>query len=215
MAMRDLRTAIALRRRSGPRACLPGWWRISAYPAAVFAVHQLCYLLAYGSGAGSELAAHGDQYVSAAAAVAVALVAVSVGLGLLRLFTAWRGRNPRGRDSLPAWLVWLGSTLALVAGLCLLEGLEIVFEPHHIGGVVGVFGSGGWWALPAAAFVAGVITLLARGGHALLALAARGRSVSRVDAADSRWWSVSERPSLRGRMSSCAAGRAPPLNASV
>jgi hypothetical protein len=66
---------------------------VLVFPAAVFAVHQLCYLLAYGSAAGSELAAHGDRYDGVAAILAVSLGALSLGLGLLRLAAAWRGRG--------------------------------------------------------------------------------------------------------------------------
>jgi hypothetical protein len=186
-------------------------WRIVVFPAAVFAVHQLSYLLDYGSGAGSELSAHGDRYVATAAVVAVALVAISLSSGLLRLVGAWRGRREPALASVPLWLVWLGWTLALLAGLCALEGLEIALEPHHIGGVIGVFGNGGWWALPAAAFVAAVMTLFLRGGRALLAIVARSRGARCVRTAPVRHSGGPGGVSRRRPMASCAAVRAPPV----
>jgi hypothetical protein len=184
-------------------------WRVLVFPAAVFAVHQLCYLLAYGSGASSELAEHGDHYVGIAAIVAVALGALSLGLGLLRLVAASRRHSEPRVTALPLWLLWLGTTLALFAGFCALEGLEIALEPHHVGGVVGILGQGGWWALPAAAFIGAVMTLLVRGGRALLLIVARGRMTRRVRATASRRPPASGASSRRP-MAGCAAGRAPP-----
>jgi hypothetical protein len=194
-----------------PRPLARCRWRIVAFPASVFAVHQLCYLLAYGSHAGTELSEHGDDYVVTAAVVAVALAAISLGLGLLRLLAAWRGHGQPGMASVPLWLTWLGWTLALVAGFCALEGLEIVLEPHHVGGVVGVFGNDGWWALPAAAFLGAVMTLLGRGGRALLAIMTRSRATHRVRTALLHYPSRPARATRRRPMASCAPGRAPPL----
>jgi hypothetical protein len=180
------------------------------FPAAVLAVHQLCYMLAFGSRAGSELSADGDRYVATAALVAGALVVISAGVTLIRL-AASRGRETPQSSGAPLCLVWLGLTLVLLAGFCALEGLEMAFEPYHAGGFVGIFGEGGLWALPAAAFVGAVMALLVRGGQALLWLAARRLVRQRV----SLLWPV-RRAGSRGSqphrpMATCAAGRAPPL----
>jgi hypothetical protein len=123
-----------------PRRC---WWETLVFPAAVLAVHQLRYLLAFGSHAGSELTARGDRYVPSAAVVAGALVAVSVGVGLLRLVAAARGRSGLAIARAPLWLLWLGLTVSLLVGFCALEGLESALEPQHAGGLVGMFGAGG------------------------------------------------------------------------
>jgi len=204
------RSAIALRAVSGSRSSTRCPWRALAFPAAVLAVHQLCYLLAYGSGASAQLSAHGDGYVGVAAIVAVALGALALALGVLRLVAAWRGDSQPRLTAPPVWLLWLGTTLALLAGFCALEGLEIALEPHHVGGVVGIFGQGGWWALPTAAFVGAVMTLLVRGGRALLVIVARGRPTPRLRTTASRCPRASWSAPLRRPMAGCVAGRAPP-----
>jgi hypothetical protein len=180
------------------------------FPAAVLAVHQLCYLLAFGSRAGSELSADGDRYVAAAALITGALVAVSAGVGLIRL-AASRGRGRAESWRAPLWLRWLALTVLLLVGFCAVEGLEMAFEPHHAGGFVGIFGDGGLWALPAAAFVGAVMTLLWRGGQALLARAARRRVSHRVNLLSPRRRAASRSSPPPRPMATCAAGRAPPL----
>ena len=72
--------------------------------ASVFAVHQLSYVLAYGSEAGTELSEHGDHYVVTAAVVAVALAAISLGqvvrASYLLSAADQRARSPGAK---PAW----------------------------------------------------------------------------------------------------------------
>jgi hypothetical protein len=205
------RTRSSLRRAS-PAAAGAGWrwWQLLALPAAVLAVHQLRYVLAYGSRAASELSAHGDRYVSTAALVASTLVAISLAAGLVRLVAVSRGGSRPRIGSAPWWLLWLGLTVALVAGYWALEGLEAAFEPEHAGGVASAFAEGGFWALPAAALVAAVLTAIVRGGRLMLAVAARGRLTHRRAA------NVRGRPrplverALCAPMAGCAPGRAPP-----
>ena len=69
VAIRRRRLAIALLAVSTLRRVARCEWRIVVFPAAVFAVHQLCYLLAYGSDGGVELNADGDHYVAGGAVV--------------------------------------------------------------------------------------------------------------------------------------------------
>jgi hypothetical protein len=182
-------------------------------PAAVLAVHQLRYLLAYGSNAGSELSAHGDHYVGTGALIAGTLVAVSLVVWLLRLVAVSRGRSYPGMAGAPLWLLWLGVTGLLVAGFCAVEAIEIAFEPHHATGIAGIFGSGGWWALPTAAFVGGLMAGLVRGGRALLVIAARGRLTQPARITSSRHPRAPGDRLLVRPLASCAAGRAPPVTA--
>jgi hypothetical protein len=185
---------------------------VLVFPAAVLAVHQLRYMLAYGSHAGAELSAHGDRYIATAAVIGGMLVMLSLGLGALRLLATSRGRRRTETEigQAPLWVLWLGLTALLLVGFCALEGLEMVFEPGHADGIASIFGSGGWWALPAAAFVGAVMALLIRGGRVLLVIAGRARRSTRVRADAAR-----RRPTLGAvlplrPMATCAAGRAPP-----
>jgi hypothetical protein len=181
----------------------------------VLAVHQLRYALAYGSQAAAQLSAHGDHYVTAATAISGALVAVALGLGVLRLLATRRGRARVEIARAPLWLLWLGLTLVLFAGFCALEVSEMVFEPGRAAGVAAIFGSGGWWAVPAAAFVAGLMALLVRGGRALLVVVARRRLSRRATVRTACNRALHRAVLVRRPMASCAAGRAPPVTALV
>ena len=185
------------------------------FPGAVLAVHQLRYLLAYGSHAGTELTAHGDRYVGTASVIAGTLVGIALAVAALRLAASSRGRVDLEIVRLPPWLLWLGLMLLLLAGFCALELLEIAFEPHRTVGVVSIVAGGGWWALPAAAFVAAVMALLVYGGRALLLIAARGRAIRRAGDSRRRRRAVARPARLRRPMASGAAGRAPPLTTPV
>lgn len=178
-------------------------------------MHQLRYVLAYGSHAAAQLSAHGDHYVATATVTSGALVAVALGLSVLKLPATWRGRAHVEIVRGPLRLLWLGLILLLFAGYCALEGLETVFEPDRAAGIAEIFGSGGWWALPAAAFVAGLVALLVHGGHALLVVMARRRLPRRATTSNARP-RASRGTVLPWRpMASCAPGRAPPVTALV
>lgn len=183
------------------------------FPAGVLAVHQLRYLLAFGSDAGSQLSAQGDHYVATAAVVAGALVLLSVTAGLMKLFAASRGRGTLTVTRAPFWLLWLALAALLLVGFCALEGLEIALEAHHAAGLIGIFGHGGLWALPAAASVGAVMALLVHGGRALLKIAARRRSLRVAGSPGTRLARSRVAAPLCGPMASCAAGRAPPVHA--
>ena len=196
---------------SARRRPRPAWWVTLVLPGAVLAVHQLRYLLAYGSHAAAELSEHGDRYVTSATVVAGALVAISLGFGVLRLVAIWRGRAHVEIVRAPLWLLWLGLTVVLLAGFCALEGLEMLFEPHRAAAIAEVFGSGGWWALPAAAFIAVLMALLVHGGRALMVVAARRRCVGRATVSSARHRALHRAVLPYRPMASCAAGRAPPV----
>jgi hypothetical protein len=184
------------------------------FPAGVLGVHELRYLLAYGARAGHELSEHGDSYVGTASMLAgLLLVPPAAGLivGVLR---ARRGRAGGTQSRLRPWQSWLVWTALLIVGFCALEGLEMLLESEHPDGFVGVFGGGGWWALPAALGVAALFTLVTRGARALARRVARShRRRPGWDAAPMR---RSTRPVRGGRrasrtpLASRAAGRAPP-----
>ena len=134
--------------------------RAVTVPAAAFAVHQLRYLLAYGGHAGAELTDTGHSYLHSVVPWIVASVGLSVGGFLWAL-----GRVLAGRRSAPARTgsfvgLWLVCALCLVAIFCTQELLEGLLATGHPGGFAGIFGYGGWWAIPAAGGVGLVLATL-------------------------------------------------------
>jgi hypothetical protein len=193
-------------------------------PAAVLTVHQLRFLLAFGGGSGAELEKEGHQYLSALAAPIAMSVAIVVGLFFARLASAWReGAGEGGAAERPG----SGSAaprhgflrLALLIGAALLalyscqELLEGMLSSGHPGGFEGVFGDGGWWAVPLSLACGFVIAGALRGARAAICwAAARHRRVATSHGRPT--------PSPRPRrpalprivpLAGAAAGRAPPL----
>jgi hypothetical protein len=182
-------------------------------PAAALAVHQLRYWVAYGPKASSELADQGHSYLSSLTPWIVVLVAMALGGFVGRLAQAWRTGRHETRSPVSLRRAWLGATAALIVIYATQEFLEGLLESGHPAGLVGIFGHGGWWAIPAAVAVGGLLALLIRGGRAALALAARlarplAPRVSRIARALPRPRSVVlRRVSV---LAARAAGRAPP-----
>jgi hypothetical protein len=155
-------------------------------PAAVLTVHQLRYLLAFGGGSGQELEKEGHQYLSALAAPIAMSVAIVVGLFFARLAMAWRvgaapdAERPSDAGSRPNRRFAPGRfiRLALLIGLALLtlyscqELLEGMLSTGHPGGFEGVFGEGGWWAVPLSFACGTVVALALRGARAAIRWAA-------------------------------------------
>lgn len=171
-------------------------------PAAAFALHQVRYSLGYGSRAGSALAAQGHAYMTSLAPWLVLLLALGAGSFLLRLT---RGRDElRRRSSLGLWAL---SSCALLAIYVLQELLEGLYAAGHPAGFAGVFGHGGWWALPLALLLGAAIAALLHVGRLLVA-SAPGRLLFGPPPrlATLRAVTLPLRPPLAG----AAAGRAPP-----
>jgi hypothetical protein len=173
-------------------------------PAAALLVHQLRYWLAYGSAASNELADQGHAYLGTVAPWVVIITAGGLGCFLARLL---RGRPVMQRSRSFAEL-WGGTAAGLIAIYVLQESLEGLLAYGHPGGFAGVFGHGGWSAIPAAIAVAFGVALLLRVGESLVRLVSRARTlpmrspVARVRAGEVL---------LRVRpLASAAAGRAPP-----
>ncbi len=197
-------------------------------PAAVLTVHQLRYLLAFGGGSGEELEKEGHQYLGALAAPIAMSVAIVVGLFFARLASAWQAGSvdgvggPGAPGGAPATrpVAWRGFLrLALTIGATLLalfscqELLEGMLSSGHPGGFDGVFGDGGWWAVPLSLGCGLVIAAALRGARAAIRWAAARRR--RPQAFHGR-----PAPAPRPRrvalprpvpLAGAAAGRAPPL----
>lgn len=178
------------------------------FPAAAFAVHQLRYELAYGSRSTAALSAQGHGYLNSLAPWVVVLVALALGTFLTRLARVAGGgaeRNPRRAFS----ALWLVASSFLLVTYSLQEWLEGVFAAGHPGGVAGVFGHGGWWAI--------ALSLLAGLAVAALLLLARAavELVARLRATRPRSAAAMLRPATvslvrRAPLAGASAGRAPP-----
>ena len=175
------------------------------------AVHELRYLLAFGSRASSELSARGDHYVGSAALVAGALVGVALAAGVVRLLATSRGQGLPEVPRVPVWLLWLGLTLLLLLGFWALEGFELIFEPSRgISASARVFADGGLWAVPAAMFVAALMVLAVRGGRVLFRIAVRRRALAPIGTVSRQCPLVQLVLLPRRPMAGRVAGRAPP-----
>jgi hypothetical protein len=142
--------------------------RIALLPAAALAVHQLRYLLAYGSAAGMELERQGHSYLHSVVPWIVLVVALVVGGFLHALGRAFSGQTSVSRFSLSFTALWLVCAVALVAIYCCQEFLEGLFATGHPSGLVGIFGFGGWWAIPVAACVGLVLAAVFHGARWVL-----------------------------------------------
>jgi hypothetical protein len=192
-------------------------------PAAVLTVHQARFVLAFGGSSGEELEKEGHQYLSALAAPIAMSVAIFVGLFFARLASAWRdgageGDARQGAASDPArWRGFLRLSLLIAASLLALyscqELLEGMLSNGHPEGFDGVFGDGGWWAVPLSLVCGLAIAAALRGARAAIRWVVSRRRRPGVS---------HERPAAAPRprrlalprlvpLAGAAAGRAPPL----
>ena len=118
--------------------------------AGAFAVHQLRYWLAFGGRAGAELQEQGHSYLHSVVPWIVLLIAAGVGTFLVSLGRAFGGRTSVPRHTLSFAALWLFCSTCLVAVYVSQEFLEGLVATGHPGGLIGIFGYGGWWSIPAA-----------------------------------------------------------------
>lgn len=185
---------------------------LALLPLAALGVHQLRYELAFGGGAGRELAVEGHAYLTSLTPLMALAAALAAAELIARFARAWRGEGASRRQPPIAVLgLAIGSALLLIyAGQELLEGF---LATGHPGGLAGVFGNGGWWSLPLAlAFGLGVALLL-RGAAAAIALIARAHEAACPKPQAPRRGSPPRTVFLpvRSAFASAAPGRAPPL----
>jgi hypothetical protein len=131
------------------------------FPAAAYAVHQLRFELGYGAGSNAALAAQGHGYLDSLAPWVGILLALGLGSFLARLVRAAAGAPdtaPRRSFLKLAAVAWA----LLFAAYGVQEWLEGVFAAGHPAGLEGVFGHGGWWAVPLSGLAALVVAALLR-----------------------------------------------------
>jgi hypothetical protein len=150
------------------RAVFRGLARAAVLPAAAFAVHQLRYLLAYGGGASVELQRQGHTYLHSLVPWIVLALGLAAGA-----FVSALGRAMAGQRSLPRFGVsliglWLTCSACLLAVYAVQELLEGMFVIGHPAGLAGIFGYGGWWAIPASLCVGLIMATLLHGARWVL-----------------------------------------------
>lgn len=180
-------------------------------PAAALAVHQARYTLAYGSRANAELAAQGHSYLHSVVPWTILAVGAAATAFLRRVALAARTGEAVRPSAGSAIGLWALTTTGLLAIYAVQETLEGMVASGHPGGFAGIFGHGGWWALPAAALAAVLVVALLLAGGAIVLLAAElGAKPHR---AVTRRTTVFPRPAQlvrRTPLAHAAAGRAPP-----
>lgn len=141
---------------------LPARIRAAALmPAAVLTVHQLRYQLAFGGHTDAKLASEGHAYLGTLTPLAAMLIAIVAGVFIAGLARARRDgeAGDRGR---PFLFVWLLVAAALLGIYTLQELTEGMLVSGHPGGLHGVFGDGGLWAVPLAVALGAVVALALR-----------------------------------------------------
>jgi hypothetical protein len=161
--------------RYGRRSVIVGCGQVLLLPPAAFAVHQLRYMLAFGGSAGLELQRTGHSYLHSFVPWLVALLALAVGLFLRSLGRAFAGQSSPSRYTASLLGLWLACSACLIAIFICQEFLEGLFLAGHPGGLAGIFGWGGWWAIPAAAIVGLVLAAVLHGALWVLHEVARRR----------------------------------------
>jgi hypothetical protein len=144
-------------------------------PAAALVVHELRYVLAYGGGASRELERQGHAYLHSLAPWVVLLIALVIGSFLRELGRALRGQASLPRYTLSLGGLWLACAASLIAIYVGQEMLEGLLATGHPGGLAGVLGYGGWWAIPIAACVGLVLAVVLHGARWVLGEVARRR----------------------------------------
>jgi hypothetical protein len=147
-----------------------------------FAVHQLRYMVAYGSHAGAELERTGHSYLHSVVPWLVALLALTAGWFLRSLGRAFRGQRSPHRYAVSLGALWLACTAALVAIYGTQEFLEGFFATGHPAGIAGVFGYGGWWAVFVAACIGLVLAAVCHGARWVIGEVARRRASAPIPA---------------------------------
>lgn len=150
------------------RTVFRGLARAAVLPAAALAVHQLRYLLAYGAGASVELQRQGHSYLHSLVPWIVLALGLAAGAFLSALGRAMTGQRSLPRFGLSLMGLWLICSACLVAVYAAQELLEGMFVTGHPAGLAGIFGYGGWWAIPASLCVGLVMAALLHGARWVL-----------------------------------------------
>lgn len=187
--------------------------RVALMPAAAFAVHELRFVLAFGGHAGVVLQRTGHSYLHSFVPWIVLLIAVSVGGFLWALGRALSGQTSVQRYTLSLTGLWLVCSAALVAIYVSQEFLEGLLATGHPAGLAGIFGYGGWWAIPASLCVGLVLAAFFHGARWVVDEIARRRDRPLVRVPARAAATAAPRAAARPRLVPLAegwSGRGPP-----
>ena len=137
-------------------------------------------MLAFGGGAGAELARQGHSYLHSLVPWIVLGLGVAVSGFLWALGRAVRGQRSVPRYTLSLTGLWLVCSISLVAIYVAQEFLEGLFATGHPAGLAGIFGYGGWWSIPAAVCVGLVLAAVLHGARWVLDEVAHCRNSARA-----------------------------------
>jgi hypothetical protein len=141
---------------------------VALMPPAAFAVHQLRYWLAFHGSAGLQLERQGHSYLHSVVPWLVALLALALGAFLVSLGRAFARQRTVARYSISLAALWVICGFSLLAIYVAQECLEGLFATGHPSGLAGIFGLGGWWAIPASACVGLVLAAVFHGARWVL-----------------------------------------------
>jgi len=137
---------------------------------AALAVHQLRYLLSYGSGAHEELLRQGHAYLFQALPILIGFGVATLAATLVRsALNATPGRPAIASPHLRV-LVY---AIAIATVFAVQETEEGLLFPGHASGFAALLGSGGWLALPLATLFGALCAALDGGLAKLESLLAR------------------------------------------
>jgi hypothetical protein len=195
------------------RVAIRSLGRAALVPGAALAVHQLRFVLAFGGGAGVQLTRSGHSYLHSMVPWIVLLIGVAVGAFLWALGGALAGQRSVSRFTLSLAALWMVCSASLVAIFATQEFLEGLFATGHPAGLVGIFGYGGWWSIPAALCVGLVLAAVFHGARWVLDEVAQRRNAVPAAAAARPATLARPRDALLPRLSPLAegwSGRGPP-----
>lgn len=140
--------------------------------AGALTVHQLRYLLVYGHSSSDALALQGHAYLVVLAPVVGMLVMLAAIEFLMRVAKA--RETFAAQALLPSPLrLWMLASACLAVVYSVQEWVEGAMETGHPGGLVGIFGHGGWVAVLLSVAIGALIALALRGATAVIELVAR------------------------------------------
>lgn len=203
--------AMVLRARR--RTVIRAFTHAALVPAGALVVHQLRFFLAFGGGAGIELARQGHSYLHSLVPWIVLLIGIAVGGFLWALGRAMGGQRTASRYTLSVAVLWAVCSASLLAMYIAQEFLEGLFATGHPAGLAGIFGYGGWWSIPAAVSVGLLLAALFHGAGRVLDEVAQRSAGMLVGRAPRPATPLRPRDALLPRLAPLAdgwSGRGPP-----